>query len=96
MLALHSESLGLKLERKFDSELVYVSQWFNGRMPALKTRDLRFKSQVRQIFLSIIINRARNYMKFHVLNYWSENKVTKYIYILRCAKFNGTKEKFLI
>ena len=35
--------------------------------------------------------RAQNYMKFHVLNYWSENKETKYIYILRYGECNGTK-----
>ena len=29
------------------------------------------------------MTRARNYMKFHVLNYWLENRETKYIYILR-------------
>ena len=32
---------------RFDSELVSVAHWFNGRTPVRKTGDLRFKSQLR-------------------------------------------------
>ena len=50
--------------------------------------------QVRdQLFFIVIVSRARNYLKLHLLNFLSENKETKYILILRCAKCNGTKKK---
>ena len=48
--------LDWSMRGRFDSELVSVSQWFNGRTPVCKTGDLRFKSRLRQqIFISIFI-----------------------------------------
>ena len=35
---------------RFDSELVCVSQWYNGRTPVRKTGDLRLKSHLRHNF----------------------------------------------
>ena len=50
MCALHSESLSMR--GRLDSELVSVSQWFNGKSPVHKTGDLRLKSQLRYKFIS--------------------------------------------
>ena len=37
---------------RFDSELVPMFQWFNGRVPVCKTGDLRFKSWLGHKFFS--------------------------------------------
>ena len=52
----------------FDSELVSVSQWFNYRMPVRKTRDLRFKSQLKHKFsLNIYHVRSTDIQNYNIL-----------------------------
>ena len=57
---------------------------------------LNFNHLEISVMQSMLITRPWNYMKFHILNFWSKSKVTKYIYILRFVQCNGTKEKFHI
>ena len=70
----------------FTQELIHFTQEILPLLPKkLRTpysRNMRVPNNGQ---LVTVMKSAWNYMKFHVLYYFSENKKTKYIYFLRCS-----------
>ena len=57
-----------------NSELVSVSQWFNGRSPVHKTGDLRFKFWLRHKFLSQNLSGKENLERCMIINMIGETE----------------------